>query len=96
MPAGLVQWVMTMNQPATIGPKGPRPRAPAGGGGGVAPGAGGGTGPRSGWNRYTLWVLGSTAIVFAPANVGTVATTVYLSAASWWTTVTFPSAPLGM
>src|ERR1700704_3070835 len=35
-------------------------------------------------------------MVFAPANVGTVATTVYLSAESWWTTVTWPSAPLGM
>src|SRR5262245_66449812 len=35
-------------------------------------------------------------MVFAPANVGTVATTVYLSADSWCTTVTFPSPPLGM
>ena len=69
--------LMTTNHPATIGPSGPRPRAPAAGG--AAPAAGGGAGPRSGWKRYTLCVFGSTAIVFAPANVGTVATTVYLS-----------------
>src|SRR6476620_5803155 len=85
---------MTMNQPATTGPSGPRPRAPAAGGG--APAAGGGAGPRSGWKRYTLCVVGSTVIVFAPANVGTVATTVYLSGESWWTTVTLPSPPFGM
>jgi hypothetical protein len=35
-------------------------------------------------------------MVFAPATVGTVATTEYLSAGSWWTTVTFPSPPSGM
>src|SRR5512140_1116345 len=83
---------MTTNQAATIGPCGPRPR-PVGGG---APAAGAGAGPRSGWNRYTLCVVGSTQIVFAPATVGTVATTVYLSGESWWTTVTLPSPPFGM
>src|SRR6266496_163624 len=72
--------LMTMNQEATIGPCGPRPRPPAGGAG--APAAGAGAGPRSGWNRYTLCVTGSTAIVFAPAKVVTVSTTVYLSAES--------------
>ena len=30
------------------------------------------------------------------ANVSTVATVVYLSGESWWTTVTVPSPPLGM
>src|SRR3984893_12326965 len=84
-----------MNHAATIGPCGPRPR-PAGAAGGGAPGAGVGTGPRSGWKRYTLCVTGSTAIVFAPANVATVATTVYLPGESWWTTVTLPSPPFGM
>src|SRR5262245_32650099 len=84
---------MTMNHAATTGPCGPRPRPPAGG---AAPGAGGGAGPRSGWKRYTLCVLGSTAIVFAPANVSTVATTVYLSGESWCATVTLPSPPFGM
>src|SRR3979409_2500619 len=87
---------MTMNHAATIGPCGPRPRPPGPDGGGGAPAAGPGTGPRSGWKRYTLCVTGSTAIVFAPANVATVATTVYLSGESWWTTVTLPSAPFGM
>ena len=58
--------------------------------------AGAGAGPRSGWNRYTLCDCGSAAIVFAPANVSTVATTVYLSGESWWTTVTLPSPPFGM
>src|SRR5437868_6120167 len=85
---------MTMNHEATIGPWGPRPRPPAAGAG--APAAGAGAGPRSGWNRYALWDFGSTAIVFAPANVATVSTTVYLSAESWWTTVTLPSPPFGM
>src|SRR6476659_8156066 len=84
-----------MNHAAMIGPCGPRPRGVPGVGGGVS-GAGGGAGPRSGWNKYTLWVFESTAMVFAPANVATVATTEYLSAESWWTTVTFPSPPLGM
>src|SRR2546425_11149962 len=78
-----------MNHPATMGPCGAR--APAGGGD-----AGAGAGPRSGWKRYALCVAGSTVIVFAPANVGTVATTVYLSGESWWTTVTLPSPPFGM
>ena len=36
------------------------------------------------------------ATILAPAKVGTIATTVYLSGESWWTTVTFPSPPLGM
>src|SRR5512143_1579233 len=35
-------------------------------------------------------------MVFAPANVLTVATVEYLSGESWWTTVTFPSPPFGM
>src|SRR5882724_11034612 len=69
--------LMTINQEARIGPCGPRPRPPPAAGGG-APAGGGGAGPRSGWNRYTLCVFSSTVIVFAPANVGTVATTVYL------------------
>src|SRR5215467_10224644 len=34
-------------------------------------------------------------MVFAPANVATVSVTVYLSAESWWTTVTLPSWPFG-
>src|SRR5436190_1079709 len=82
---------ITTNQPATMGPCA-RPR-PVGGG---AFGSGAGAGPRSGWNRYTLCVLGSTQIVLAPATVGTVATTVYLSAESWCATVTLPSCPFGM
>src|SRR5712672_535894 len=85
---------MAINHAATMGPCGPRPPLPAAGGG--APGAGAGAGPRSGWNRYALCVFGSTAIVFAPANVATVATTVYLSGESWCTTVTLPSPPFGM
>src|SRR4051812_40153937 len=85
--------LMMMNHPATMGPCGPRPRPAAGGG---ASGAGGGAGPRSGWKRYALCVVGSTAMVLAPANVATVATTVYLSGESWWTTVTLPSPPFGM
>src|SRR5439155_16755110 len=89
-----VYCLMTINHEATIGPCGPRPRPPAAGG--VAPAAGAGAGPRSGWNRYALCDVGSTAIVFAPANVGTVATTVYVSGESWWTTVTLPSPPFGM
>src|SRR5690349_12301520 len=68
-------------QAATIGPCGPRPLPP--GAGASVPGAGAGAGPRSGWNRYALWLAGSKAIVFAPANVGTVSITVYLSAAYW-------------
>src|SRR5207249_10006172 len=80
----------------TIGPCGPRPRPPRPACGGGAPAGAGGAGPRSGWKRYTLCVPRSTAIVFAPANVLTVATTVYLSAESWWTTVTLPSPPFGM
>src|SRR5207248_4719844 len=73
--------VITINHEATIGPSGPRPRPrPGSGAGAVA--AGGGAGPRSGWKRYTLCVFGSTQIVFAPANVGTVWITVYLSADS--------------
>src|SRR5205823_13588343 len=79
-----------------IGPWGPRPRPRRPGAGVGASGAGGGAGPRSGWKRYALWVTGSTAMVFAPANVGTVATTVYVSGESWWTTVTLPSPPFGM
>src|ERR1700733_12386834 len=87
--------LITINHAATIGPCGPRPRpAPAAGGGASAGGAG--AGPRSGWNRYTLCVTGSTVIVFAPAKVATVATVVYLSGESWCTTVTLPSPPLGM
>src|SRR5580704_5165604 len=35
-------------------------------------------------------------MVLAPAKVSTVATTVYLSGESWWTTVTLPSPPFGM
>jgi hypothetical protein len=84
---------MTTNQAAMIGPCGPRPR-PAGGGG--ASGTGAGAGPRWGWKTYALWVTGSTAIVFAPGVVATVATTLYLSGESWWTTVTVPSPPFGM
>src|SRR5258706_6396409 len=87
---------MTMNQDATIGPCGPRPRPPGAAAGGGAPAGGAGAGPRSGWKRYALCVFGSTVIVFAPANVGTVAITVYLSGESWWTTVTLPSPPFGM
>src|SRR5204863_6912554 len=86
--------LMTINHEATIGPCGPRPRPPPGAG--AAPAAGAGAGPRSGWKRYALWVVGSTAIVFAPAKVATVSTTVYLSGESWWTTVTLPSPPFGM
>src|SRR6266576_1266490 len=88
--------LMTINHAATIGPCGPRPRPPGPAGCGGAPTGGGGAGPRSGWNRYALCVFESTAIVFAPANVVTVDTTVYLSAESWWTTVTLPSPPFGM
>src|SRR5207237_10113324 len=99
-PAAVYMWLryclMTINHAAMIGPCGPRPRPPAGAAGGAAPGAGEGAGPRSGWKRYALCVFGSTVIVFAPMNVGTVATTVYLSGESWWTTVTLPSPPLGM
>src|SRR5437773_2206662 len=87
---------MTMNHAATIGPSGPRPRPPGPAPGVGAPAGGAGAGPRSGWKRYALCVTGSTVIVFAPANVSTVATTVYLSAESWWTTVTLPSPPFGM
>jgi hypothetical protein len=86
--------LITINHATTIGPCGPRPRPPAAGG--VAPAGGAGAGPRSGWKRYALCDAGSTAIVFAPANVSTVATTVYLSGESWWTTVTLPSPPFGM
>ena len=78
--AGVAYCLMTINHAATMGPCGPRPRPPAAGGG--ASGAGAGAGPRSGWNKYALCVFGSTAIVFAPANVATVATTVYLSGES--------------
>src|SRR5260370_1205477 len=88
--------LMTINHAATIGPCGPRPRPPGASGAAGAPAGGAGAGPRSGWKRYALCVTGSTAIVFAPANVATVATTVYLSGASWWTTVTLPSPPFGM
>src|SRR5258708_6534833 len=35
-------------------------------------------------------------MVFAPANVSTVATTVYLSGPSWCATVTLPSPPFGI
>src|ERR1700694_1179114 len=83
--------LITINHAAMIGPCGPRPRPPVAG-----CAASGGAGPRSGWKRYTLCVFGSTAIVFAPANVSTVATVVYLSGESWWTTVTLPSPPFGM
>src|ERR1035437_614293 len=86
---------MTINHAATIGPCGPRPRPPCPAAGGAETG-GAGAGPRSGWKRYTLCVTGSTAIVFAPANVATVATSVYLSGESWWTTVTLPSPPFGI
>ena len=34
--------------------------------------------------------------LFAPANVSIVATVVYLSGESWWTTVTLPSPPFGI
>ena len=51
--------LMTMNHDAMIGPCGPRPRPPAGAV--AARRAGAGAGPRSGWNRYTLCVFGSTA-----------------------------------
>src|SRR5258706_8404025 len=88
--------LITINHAATMGPCGPRPRPPGAAGGGAAPAGGAGTGPRSGWKRYTLCVTGSAAIVFAPANVATVPTTVYLSGESWWTTVTLPSPPFGM
>src|SRR5213083_585859 len=84
--------LITINQEATIGPCGPRPFPFAAG----APSAGAGAGPRSGWKRYALWLVGSTAIVFAPAKVATVSTTVYLSGESWWTTVTLPSPSFGM
>src|SRR3974390_150293 len=73
-----------------IGPCGPRPFALGASAGGA------GAGPRSGWNKYTLWDFGSTAMVFAPGNVVTVATSVYLSGESWCTTVTLPSPPFGM
>src|SRR5712672_3535382 len=86
----------TINHAATIGPCGPRPRPPRPAAGGGASAAGGGAGPRSGWKRYALCVFGSTAIVFAPANVSTDATVVYLSGESWWTTVTLPSPPFGI
>src|SRR5690242_8671491 len=72
--------LIAINHAAMTGPCGPRPRPPGAGGGASAGGAG--AGPRSGWNRYTLCVLVSTQIVFAPANVGTVSTTVYLSGES--------------
>src|SRR6202795_3517445 len=88
--------LMTINHAATIGPWGPRPRPPGPAAGGGASAGSGGAGPRSGWKRYALCVTGSTAIVFAPANVATVAVTVYLSGESWWTTVTLPSPPFGM
>src|ERR1700676_3673995 len=87
---------MTINHAATIGPCGPRPRPPWPAAGGGAPAGGAGAGPRSGWKRDAVCVTGSTAIVFAPATMGTVATTVYLSGESWWTTVTVPSPPFGM
>src|SRR6266581_167671 len=74
--------LMTINHPAVIGPRGPRPRPPFSAAGG-APAGGAGAGPRSGWKRYALCVFGSTVIVFAPGNVSTVATTVYWSAESW-------------
>src|SRR5258708_3955708 len=86
----------TINHAATIGPCGPGPRPPGAADGGGARAGGAGAGPRSGWKRYALCVTGSTAIVFAPANVATVATTVYLSGESWCTTVTLPSPPFGM
>ena len=60
----------------------PVARATVGLCGGGVPAGGAGAGPRSGWKRYALCVTGSTAIVFAPANVATVATTVYLSGES--------------
>src|SRR5258708_35739208 len=87
---------MRMNHAARIGPCGPRTRPPGPGVGAGAPAGGAGAGPRSGWNRYALCVVASTAIVFAPGNVSTVATTVYLSGESWWATVTLPSPPFGM
>src|ERR1035438_6653186 len=87
---------ITINHAATIGPGGPRPRPPGAAAGGGVPGTGAGAGPRSGWKRYTLCVLVSTQIVFAPANVATVSTTMYLSGESWCTTVTLPSPPFGM
>src|ERR1039458_7791324 len=87
---------ITINHAATIGPCGPRPRPPGAAAGGGVPGSGAGAGPRSGWKRYTLCVLVSTQIVFAPANVATVSTTVYLSGESWCTTVTLPSPPFGI
>src|SRR5262249_49599277 len=86
--------LMTINHAAMTGPCGPRPCPPGAGGGASA--GGGGAGPRSGWKRYALCVTGSTAIGLAPANVATVATTVYLSGEAWWTTVTLPWAPFGM
>src|SRR5262245_41238443 len=74
--------LITMNHDATIGPCGPRPRpAPPAATGGASAG-GGGAGPRSGWNKYTLCVVGSTHIVFAPENVLMVETTEYLSGES--------------
>ena len=63
---------MAKNHVPIIGPRGGR-RPGCGGG---APGAGAGAGPYSGENRYATWLTGSTAIVFAPRIVGTVATTV--------------------
>ena len=86
--------LITINHAATIGPCGPRPRPPFAGGARprVAPEP-----DRAQAGRGTaLCVFGSTAIVFAPANVSTVATVVYLSGESWWTTVTLPSPPFGM
>src|SRR5947199_9943695 len=80
-----------MNHAPMIGPRGPRPPRP-----GVGAGAPAGGGPYSGVNTYATCRVSSTATVFAPTIVGTVATTVYLSGESSCTTVMFPSRPAGM
>jgi hypothetical protein len=56
----------TINLVATIGPCGPRPRPPAGG----VP-----VPDLAQAKRYAFCVTGPTVIIFAPANVATVSTT---------------------
>ena len=56
---------------------------------------GAGAGPYSAVTTKTWWVLGSSSMVRAPRAVGTVSTTVYLSADSCLTTVNVPSAVRG-
>ncbi len=85
--------LITMNHAATIGPCGPRPVRPSRGG---APG---------GWRRSrTALGLEEVRVMRLRINRdglragerGDVATVVYLSGESWWTTVTLPSPPFGM